>query len=408
MTSFPRFLVLHEHGGARRGRLETYHGVFETPGFFFCATKGTLKGLSTRILNSHGVPALLSNTYHLMIQPGAELIEEFGGLHKFMAWDKPLFTDSGGYQIFSLHHGSVSDEIKGRKRSFPSSDHGTSPGVKVKKTGAHFRSHIDGKKWILTPELSVDVQCRLGSDFMCVLDECTPLHMTYEETKKSMILSHHWEDRSLKAFEEKRKPWQGLYGIVQGGIYPDLRIESKEFVLSRPFFGHAIGGSLGANKEQMYSVVADIMADRKLQSKPIHLLGIGGLKDIFFGIQQGIDTFDCVHPTRLGRHGGALIQPHYWHNAQEPYHGREHINLWRSCFSRDQKPIDETCPCETCQQYSRGYLHYLLKGKELLALTALTLHNVVFMTRFMASIRQGIEDNNLLNVKNQWLPREES
>lgn len=404
MSSFPRFTVLHTHGQGRCGLLETQHGVVETPGFFFCATKGTLKGLSTKVLHDHGVPALLSNTYHLMIQPGADLIEDFGGLHSFMKWNKPLFTDSGGYQIFSLHHGSVSDEIKGRKRTLPQSHQGSS-GVKVKKNGAHFRSHIDGKKWILTPELSVEVQCKLGSDFMCVLDECTPLHMTYEETKRSMHLSHQWEDRSLKAFEEKRKPWQGLYGIVQGGIYEDLREESKAFVLERPFFGHAIGGSLGANKDQMYTVVAMIMKDQRLQCKPIHLLGIGGLRDIIFGVEQGIDTFDCVHPTRLGRHGGALIQPHYWRDAQEPYHQREHINLWRSCFQRDERPIDELCPCETCQSYSRGYLHYLLKAKELLALSALTLHNVVFMTRFMQSIRQGLQQNDLDTVKASWLPR---
>ena len=217
-----------------------------------------------------------------------------------------------------------------------------------------------------------------------------------------MNLSHRWAGRSLTAFQQQGQAHQGLYGIVQGGIYPDLRQESAYHIAQMPFFGHAIGGSLGASKSQMGEVIDMALDGETLDTRPIHLLGIGGVEDIFQGVLKGIDTFDCVSPTRLGRHGGALIQPHYWDNAQEEPSPRNHINLWKSCFRTDPKPIDETCPCPTCRTYSRAYLHHLLKAREILGLTALTLHNVSFMNRLMQAIGTGIATNTLDRVHKQW------
>jgi len=396
-SAYPIFKVGARAGLARTGSIITAHGVLHTPAFLFCATHATLKGLAIDAIKAAGTQILLSNTYHLMIQPGSDLIEKLGGIHRFMGWDGPVFTDSGGYQIFSLHHGSVSDEIKGKRRNMASF-----PPVKVTEEGALFVSHRDGKRHHLTPEKSIQVQTELGSDLICVLDECTPLHMTRWQTEKSMHLSHRWAQRSLAAFDEKRKAHQGLYGIVQGGVYPDFRKQSGEYIASMPFFGHAIGGSLGATKTQMNEVIDMALADGILYDRPIHLLGIGGVEDIFQGVAKGIDTFDCVSPTRLGRHGGALIQPHYWNDAQEDFSSRNHINLWKACFRDDPRPIDASCPCATCAVYSRAYLHHLLKAKEILALTALTVHNIVFMNRLMADIRHGIETQTLADVRARW------
>ncbi len=393
----PIFHITAQSGKARTGRITTAHGVLETPAFLFCATHATLKGLSIDSIKAAGTPILLSNTYHLMLQPGSDLIEQLGGIHTFMGWDGPVFTDSGGYQIFSLHHGSVSDEIKGKRRNMSSF-----PPVKVTEEGALFVSHRDGKRHHLTPEKSIQVQCELGADLICVLDECTPLHMTRVQTERSMHLSHRWGKRSLDAFERLKKPHQGLYGIVQGGIYPDFRKHSAEMIAHMPFFGHAIGGSLGATKSQMSEVIDMALCDGALYARPIHLLGIGGVEDIFQGVSKGIDTFDCVSPTRLGRHGGALIDNAYWDDASEDWRPKNHINLWNSCFRTDPKPIDVSCPCATCAVYSRAYLHHLLKAKEILALTALSVHNVSFMNRLMADIRQGIATNSLHDVRNHW------
>ena len=396
-SSSPLFKVTGLSGKARTGCISTAHGPLETPAFLFCATHATLKGLSIDSIKAAGTPILLSNTYHLMVQPGSDLIQTLGGIHTFMGWDGPVFTDSGGYQIFSLHHGSVSDEIKGKRRNTKSF-----PPVKITEEGALFVSHRDGRRHHLTPEKSIQVQAELGSDLICVLDECTPLHMTRLQTERSMHLSHRWAHRSLSAFQTQGKAHQGLYGIVQGGIYPDFRRESSQMIQSMPFFGHAIGGSLGATKAQMGEVIDMALSDAGLYARPIHLLGIGGVEDIFQGVLKGIDTFDCVSPTRLGRHGGALITNAYWDDAQEDLRFKNHINLWKSCFRTDPRPIDGDCPCATCAIYSRAYLHHLLKAKEILALTALSVHNVSFMNRLMSAIRKGISTHSLADVRKIW------
>ncbi|MEN8236630.1 MAG: tRNA guanosine(34) transglycosylase Tgt [Pseudomonadota bacterium] len=365
---------------ARLGRITTPHGIIETPAFIFCATKAAIKGITPQQMRSCDTQIILSNTYHLMLQPGGELVAKLGGLHKFMGWDGPMFTDSGGYQIFSLGHGSVSEEIKGRRTS-----HNRRTLKTITEEGARFRSYIDGSYHTLTPEKSIQIQRQLGADLIVVLDECTPFNVDKSYTEKSLHLSHRWALRSLDEFKRKNDGKQALYGIIQGGVYPDLRSQAANFVNDQNFFAHAVGGSLGANKEQMYDITEHTMSLLR-PDRPVHLLGIGGLRDIVHGVAQGIDTFDCVHPTRLARHGGALI----WPGIEDEDTTREHINLRNAKYREDERPIEATCPCQTCQTYSRAYLHHLLKAKELLSLQALTVHNVSFMNRFMSSLRESV------------------
>ena len=306
-----------------------------------------------------------------------------------MGWNGPMFTDSGGFQIFSLGHGSVADEIKGRRS-------GISTLTKITEKGALFKSYWDGSEQLLTPEKSIQVQRQLGADLIVAFDECTPFHSDKKYTEKSMERSHRWEKRSLEEFERENDYSQAIYGIVQGGIHEDLRKRSAEFVSSNPFFATAIGGTLGSTKEQMYEVVEMAMNGLDI-SRPIHLLGIGGVGDIFRGIANGIDTFDCVHPTRIARHGGALVKAKY-----RDHPTREHINLKRSEYAIDDNPIEEDCDCATCRRFSRAYLHYLLKAKELLALQAIAGHNIRFMNKLMAEIREGLANGQINAVKDKW------
>ena len=238
--AYERFSSRHR---GRLGVLQTPHGTIQTPAFIFCATKASIKGMPMEVMQTLGTQIVLSNTYHLMLQPGAQIVQEAGGLHKFCGWAGPMLTDSGGFQIFSLGHGSVADEIKGRRKS--GWEKST---LKLDETGAIFRSYVNGAKYLLTPEKSIDVQRKLGADFIVVLDECTPFHTTKEYTADSMERSHRWGKRCLKEFEKQDYGRQKLYGIIQGGIYEDLRSQSIDFVNSMPFFGHAIGGSLGGDK----------------------------------------------------------------------------------------------------------------------------------------------------------------
>lgn len=372
---------------ARTGQLLTPHGVVETPAFIFCATKASIKGVPPTAMRDCDTQIILSNTYHLMLQPGGEIVEKMGGLHKFMGWDGPMLTDSGGYQIFSLGHGSVSEEIKGKRTG-----ERRKTLSKITEEGAKFRSYIDGKLHMLTPEKSIQVQKQLGADLIVVLDECTPFNVDKRYTEKSMHMSHRWALRSLDEFKRGDNGKQALYGIIQGGVYEDLRKGGTDFVNSQNFFGHAVGGSLGASKEQMEDVVSYTLPLLD-SARPIHLLGIGGIRDIFHGVKQGIDTFDCVHPTRLARHGGALVK------KQE----KEHINLLNAKHREDNNPIDPNCSCYTCTTYSRAYLHHLLKAKELLALQAITMHNVQFMNDLLADIRMGISSDCLDEVQNRWM-----
>jgi queuine tRNA-ribosyltransferase len=379
---------------ARLGKLKTPHGVVDTPAFIFCATKAAIKAVSPKDMLASGTQFILSNTYHLMLQPGEKVVEKLGGLHQFMGWSGPMLTDSGGFQIFSLGHGSVADEIKGRKKTQSQSK----MLLKITEEGALFRSYINGSLQLLTPERAIQIQRSLGADLILVLDECTPFHVDKEYTQRSMEMSHRWAMRSLEEFKRGNDGRQALYGITQGGVYPDLRLKSAEFLNSQPFFGHAIGGSLGANKEQMEEVVKITKAELD-PSRPTHLLGIGGIQDIFSGVAEGIDTFDCVHPTRLARHGGALVRPPHL----PPGKKSDHLNLNNGIFREDKYPIEPDCPCQCCQNHSKGYLHHLLKAKELLAYQLISIHNICFMNRLLAAIRQAIQNNCLAQEKQQWI-----
>ncbi len=380
-------------GRARYGVITTPHGTVETPAFIFCATKAAMKSLTPTQMRDANTQIILSNTYHLMLQPGADLVAHHGGLQKFTAWNGPMLTDSGGFQIFSLGHGSVANEIKGKRNS----DRPKTL-LKITEEGARFKSYIDGKQWHLTPEESIRVQHKLGADLIVVLDECTPFNVDKSYTQDSMHMSHRWALRSMAEFNRlEAYKSQRLYGIIQGGVFEDLRKEACDFVNSQPFFGHAVGGSLGADKSQMYDVV-NYTTGLLSQDRPIHLLGIGGIKDIFNGVRAGIDTFDCVHPTRLARHGGALIKPGVCET-----NGREHINLSNKQFANDTTPIDPQCGCETCKNMSRGYIHHLLKAKELIAYTAISIHNVYFMNQLLQEIRTALKTNTLDSVEKQWV-----
>lgn len=380
------------HSKARLGILKTPHGIVETPAFIFCATKATLKGVTPEQLHQENTQIILSNTYHLMLQPGGETVKKLGGLQKMTGWNGPMLTDSGGFQIFSLGHGSVSAEIKGSRQT-----HRPKTMLKITEEGAKFKSYIDGQFHLLTPESSIQTQCALGADLIVVLDECTPFHVDKRYTERSMHLSHRWAIRSHQEFQRISNGEQKLYGIVQGGVYEDLRTDACDFINNQPFFGNAVGGSLGASKEQMYDIVAFTM-DRLNKDRPTHLLGIGGIRDIYEGVLQGIDTFDCVHPTRLARHGGALVRP--VHNQRDK---REHINLRNSAYYEDATPIEPDCPCYTCQNFSKGYLHHLLKAKEMLAHTLISIHNIRFMNRYLEAIRHHLKNNTYEMVKKEWL-----
>lgn len=378
---------------ARLGVLKTPNGTIQTPAFIFCATKAAMKAVAPTDMTAAGTQIILSNTYHLMLQPGPEVVAAAGGLHKFMGWKGPMLTDSGGFQIFSLGHGSVADEIKGKRQA-------TRPKtlLKISEEGAKFKSYIDGRTYMLTPEKSIEIQRLLGPDLAVVLDECTPFHVDKRYTERSMRMSHRWALRSLNEFEKHDTGVQKLYGIIQGGVYEDLRRESCDAVNNNNFFGHAVGGSLGASKEQMYDVIA-LTVELLSPERPIHLLGIGGIRDIFIGVANGIDTFDCVHPTRLARHGGALVRP----ENRKDHSKREHINLRNSKYRLDFSAIEPDCDCSTCTNYTKGYLHHLLKAQELLAYTLITIHNVRYMNRLLEAIRQAIQDDRLEEESKHWL-----
>lgn len=377
---------------ARLGTLATPHGVVETPAFIFCATKAAIKAVGPEAMRQEGTQFILSNTYHLMLQPGPEVVEKAGGLQKFTGWHGPMLTDSGGFQIFSLGHGSVADEIKGRRTA-----NRPKTMLKITEEGAKFKSYIDGRTYLLTPERSIEIQRQLGPDFVVVLDECTPFHADKKYIHRSMHLSHRWALRSFAEYQRHDNGRQKLYGIIQGGVHQDLRQEACEFVNGQNFFGHAIGGSLGSDKSQMYDVVAFTMENLS-KDRPVHLLGIGGIRDIFNGVKQGIDTFDCVHPTRLARHGGALVRI-----ENHPDGKREHIALKNARYREDFTPIEPDCPCQTCKTYTKAYIHHLIKAGEMLAYTLITVHNVNFMNRLMTAIRQAIRSNTLDAERKKWI-----
>ncbi len=374
--------------GARIGELKTPHGTIKTPNYIFCGTKATVKNLSPCQLKEAQTDIILSNTYHLMLQPGANLIESIGGLHKFMNWDKPMLTDSGGFQVFSLGEGTMANEIKGKNNK---SNYNKNL-ISITEEGCVFKSYFDGRKIKLTPEYSMEIQRKLGADLLMQFDECTPYHVDKDYTARSMEMSIRWGDRCLTEFARHDNGAQALYGIVQGGVYSDLRKFSAEYTKDRPFFGTAIGGCLGGSDEEMHGVVAStvpyIHADR-----PVHFLGIGRIKDVFRFVRLGVDTFDCVIPTRLARHGSAYIKG-------EP---KETINLKNSRYRDDQTPLDENIDIPASQKFSKAYIHHLLKANELLATQILAQHNVATINMLMRELREAIKTSTLDELEKVWL-----
>ena len=368
---------------ARAGLLSTAHGAVRTPAFVPLATKATVKGLQASEVAALGYDMVLGNTFHLMLEPGHELIEHFGGLHGFMGWDAPIITDSGGFQVFSMGHGTVADEVKGR---IPFGGERQGRVLAIEEDGVRFRSHIDGAEWFMGPETSMEVQAALHSDIALVFDECTPFHVEREYTARSTERTHRWLDRCLRWHAEHGPADQLVYGIVQGGVHEDLRVQSAQTVAASAAAGIAIGGSLGADKEQMYEVVGWTTAVLP-EDRPRHLLGIGDIDDLVRGVELGIDSFDCAMPTRLGRHGVALVP-----DPQQ----RWRVDLTAARWKLSDEPIMEGCPCPACAGgHPRGYLRYLLKARELTGVRLLTLHNLAFVSRLMQRLRSAIEDGRL-------------
>jgi queuine tRNA-ribosyltransferase len=373
---------------ARAGTLELAHGRVRTPAFVPLATRGAVKGLDAQEVAALGYELILANTFHLMLAPGPELVQELGGLRELMRWPGPIITDSGGFQVFSMGHGAVADEIKGRGRQRQEAGRILS----IDEDGVRFRSYVDGRERFLGPEGSMAVQAALGSDIALSFDECTPFHVTREYTERSTARTHRWLERCLGWHAEHGPHGQAVYGIVQGGAEYDLRRESAQAVAASRCDGVAIGGSLGRDKPQMHEVVSWTTheLERQSPSRPRHLLGIGEIDDLIACVELGIDTFDCAVPTRLGRHGVALVP--------EPQ-DRWRVDLFKGRWSHSREPILENCPCPACARgYSRAYLHYLLRAHELTAVRLLTLHNLSFVARLMDDLRAGIEAQRLAEV----------
>ena len=339
-----------ESSGARAGVVHTPHGKINTPVFAPVGTLATVKSLRPSDLKALGSELILSNTYHLYLRPGDELIRDLGGLHQFMAWDGPILTDSGGYQVFSL-----------------------SDTRKLDQDGVDFKSHLDGSLHRFTPEKCVVIQENLGADIIMVLDECPPPY-DYDYVRESLGRTHHWAERCRNA---QSRNDQALFGIVQGGIFPDLREESARFLMGLDFPGYAIGGlSVGESKMEMYSVL-DVLDPILPAHKPRYVMGVGAADDLVNGVKRGIDIFDCVLPTRLARHGAAMIAG-----------GR--LNMNNQQHARDEGPIDAGCACYTCQNFSRAYIRHLVKSNEILGHVLLSMHNILFLTLLMADLRQSI------------------
>jgi queuine tRNA-ribosyltransferase len=375
-----RFEIEARDGAARSGTIHTAHGPIETPAFIPLATKGTVRGLESQEVAELGYQLILGNTYHLFVSPGAERIAAAGGLHGFMGWERALITDSGGFQVFSLAHGGVANEVKGSGRS--GGEHGSK--VEISEEGARFRSPRDGSELFISPEVSMQVQAALGSDIALVFDECTPFHADREYTARSTARTHRWLDRCLAWHEREGPEGQAVFGIVQGGVHEDLRRESAETVSAAAIDGIAIGGTLGRDKAEMHEVLA-LTAPLLPVDAPKHLLGIGEVDDLLGGIALGLDVFDCAVPTRLARHGVAL--------APDP-ENRFRLDLRKSRWAGDRDPIAAGCPCPACQHHDRDYISYLSRAEELTAVRLIVLHNLTYMHELTTHARTAIAAGN--------------
>ena len=351
------FEISATDGKARRGRMSLAHGVGDTPTFMPVGTAATVKAMRPESVAETGAQILLGNTYHLMLRPGAERIAELGGLHKFMNWDKPILTDSGGYQVYSL---------AGRR--------------KLDADGVTFQSHIDGSRHRLTPERSIEIQHLLGADITMAFDECTPFPATHDQAAESMRLSMRWAERSRAAFADR--DGYALFGIQQGSTFEDLRAESAEALRGIGFDGYAIGGlAVGEGQEMMFGVL-NYAADQLPADRPRYLMGVGKPSDLLGAVMRGVDMFDCVLPTRSGRTAQAFTR-------------RGTVNLRNARHGADPRPLDADCACPACTGYSRAYLHHLIRSDEILGAMLLTGHNVWYYQDLMAGMRAAIETGTL-------------
>jgi queuine tRNA-ribosyltransferase len=396
--AMPTFTILARDPAtrARAGVLQTAHGPVHTPAFTPLATKATVKGLLPEEVAALGFQMVLGNTFHLLLAPGPELIERFGGLGAFMGWSGPTITDSGGFQVFSMGHGTVAEEIKGRARGRPGEREGAI--LDIGEQGVSFRSYLDGRVRFLSPEDSMAIQAALRSDIALVFDECTPFHVDRDYTARSTERTHRWLARCLDWHAAHGPSEQLVYGIVQGGVHEDLRRASAQLVAASGCDGVAIGGSLGAEKAQMYEVVgwatAELGGAAREARLPRHLLGIGEVDDLIAGVQLGIDTFDCAMPTRLGRHGTALVP--------DPS-TRWRLDLTKAAVRESAEPLLEGCTCPACARgVSRAYLGYLARAGELTGTRLIVMHNLAFLARLLADLRQAILDGRLQDVVRAW------
>jgi queuine tRNA-ribosyltransferase/7-cyano-7-deazaguanine tRNA-ribosyltransferase len=403
------FEIHKELGAARLATYHTPHGTIETPAFVAVGTQASVKAMTPEMVQSVGIQVIFCNTYHLYLRPGAEIVANMGGLHRFMNWNGPILTDSGGFQVFSLG-ASIEHGVGKIANIFPGE---TSPSQLIKSarpgeslvtvcdTQVIFKSHIDGSRHVFTPEKSIAIQRQLGADMILAFDECTsPLHdATY--TRESCLRTHRWAERSLRYFQESEPQHgyaQALYGIVQGGAFRQIREESAQVIGKMDFDAIAIGGNLGKTKEDMHAVIEWTVSHLPPQ-KPRHLLGIGDIPDIFEAVERGCDTFDCVAPTRMARNAGV----HTRFDDDGSQRAKFRINLRNARFKNDPRPILENCDCYTCQHYSRAYLHHLFRAKELLGFTLATIHNLHFIATLCHDIRQALRDETFAEMKADWL-----
>ena len=353
--------------GARLGRLHTPHGVIETPIFMPVGTQATVKAMTPEELKDIGSQIILSNTYHLYMRPGHDLIERTGGLHKFMNWDKPILTDSGGFQVFSL-----------------------GPLRKIKEEGVEFRSHLDGSKHFLSPEKATEIQNALGSDIIMAFDECAPYPADRQYVKNSLERTTRWLERCKAAHKYPER--QALFGIVQGGMYKDLREQSAREITAIDLPGYAIGGlSVGEPKEMMYEVL-DYTVPLLPEDKPRYLMGVGSPDDLLEGVLRGIDMFDCVLPTRIARNGTAMTS-------------QGKVVVRNASYAEDFTSLDPECDCYTCRNYTKAYLRHLIKCNEILGARLLTIHNLHFLLKLMENVREAIREDRLLDYKKDFFEK---
>ncbi|MCH9812152.1 tRNA-guanosine(34) transglycosylase [bacterium] len=366
------FEIIHtsKKSGARVGKIHTPHGVINTPGFVAVGTNGTIKALDSKMVEEIGIELMFCNTYHLLLQPGPEVVENAGGLHTFMNRKMPIITDSGGFQVFSLAYGGVAKELK----SSGNKNKGGSV-LKITEDGVLFRSYRDGKKILLTPETSIQIQKSLGADIIIPFDELPPYHISDQKLLESFERTHRWEIRSLN--EHLKNPQrQAMYNVVHGGLSGELRKKSVQILRKHPFDGFAIGGSLGKDKAEMIDIIQNTMPEIPKEF-PVHLLGIGDLTSLEEAIPLGIDTFDSSYPTKAARHGTLFTN-------------EGGIKVTKSIYKNNFSPIEENCPCHTCKNYTLSYLNHLFAAHEYTAHTLASIHNLHYMVRYMNAKREAI------------------